>query len=316
MTLKQIIVEIFEALGEPSDLEIYSDRDTDTIGQTLPGWKRLVDVVNSGCLALGMWKWPNGRQVRMRFPDAVAFMKTTARSGAATSVTSTSMSVAGLPAGSNLQAGKLVVGQTSGATATVLWSNGVDLVLTNVVGTFSEVETVKLYQREYKFTAATAGSAYPTAGYGIPYFAANGTPLEVVQVEELSSQTVLASTARYERFLAPGTEVGTPGSIQKLPAGFLFDSWPTDGLAFAVRYMRGPKVLAYTDETTEPELPSQFHPGLVLYGIWWGYRRNQESNDAYSAKQDLNDFMARTRTEYDLQDELARGQIKMYPEGM
>jgi len=46
-----------------------------------------------------------------------------------------------------------------------------------------------------------------------------------------------------------------------------------------------------------------------------GLARNLESNDAYAARKDLEDFMSKTRTEYDLQDEHAIGQIKIYPEG-
>ena len=91
--------------------------------------------------------------------------------------------------------------------------------------------------------------------------------------------------------------------------------WPTSGKTFAVRYHRGPKVLTVNDAAVEPELPEQFHWAIMLHVVWWGLRRAQESNDAYATKKDLEDFMARTRTEYDLQDDIVSGQIKIYPQG-
>lgn len=314
MTLQEIVVEIFEALGEPSELDFWTDRDSQTVNTSHLGWKKIVDVVNDGCLALSMWKWPNGRQVRFRHLEDTAYMTMEPLSGTVSGIAGNSMVISGLPAGSNLQVGKLVVGSTSGATGTILWSNGTSVVLTNVDGAFVNGETATVYQREFRFVPVSSGYDPTTVG-GIPYFAANGKPLEVSQVISVTDGSKLAETFKDSRFLYADVSVGVPTSMYRIAGGFAVDVWPEKGLAYIVRYLRGPKQLGYTDIAVEPEVPVQFHRGLVLYGIWWGLRRAQESADAYATKRDLEDFMQRTRTEFDIHDDLSNHQAFMSPEG-
>jgi len=49
--------------------------------------------------------------------------------------------------------------------------------------------------------------------------------------------------------------------------------------------------VALVNASDEPEIPDQYHYGLVLWTIEWGYRRNGESGDKYSTKRDFIDFM-------------------------
>lgn len=313
MTLQEIVVQVFEALGEPSDLNPY-DTDGTTILTTSSGWTKLVDAINTGCLALSAWKWPSGRQIRMRLTeDTTVFevnQSTKVVAGGGWSSPTLTVTVADSTA--NLQVGKLAVGGTSGASGYVLYSSGVTLYLTKVSGTFLPGETVTLYQREFVFVSGTD----PRSAVGIPYTPANGVPLDIVGLHDIGNGTPLEETSKRERWLSPDSTVGTPTAFYRVPKGVVFDTWPTDGLTYVVRYQRGPKTLGYTITTEEPELPAQFHYGLVLFGTWWGLRRAQESNDAYAVKKDLEEFMLRTRTENDFQDDLVSGQVKLYPDGL
>jgi len=313
MTLKDIVIEVFEALGEPTDLDFWSDRDTQTVNTDSSGWKRLVDQVNSACMALSMWKWPTGRQVRMRFPYGEAILKPLILSGTLSGNTSM-WSVTGLDAGFGLHVDKLMVGQTSGAKGVVYWSKDTTLLVAQVSGTFQSGETVKLYRRKFPWKSVSSGYSLSSVD-GIPYLPGQGSPLEIIGVRDIGNQTQLDRSYRGDFLPTPEPNEGVPLTFDVLANGLVFDVWPTDGLLFNVQYMRGPRKLGYEDSDEEPELPEQFHQGLVLWCEWWGLRRAQESNDAYSVKKDLDDFMARTRTEYDLQDEHAQGQITIYPEG-
>jgi hypothetical protein len=222
--------------------------------------------------------------------------------------------MAGLADGTNLQAGKLLVGEESGATGIVLWSSGTTLMLTGVEGSFVEGEKGKLYQREWKFETVTAGYD-PETVTGIPVLAGKGAPIDVIGVYDVESGIALGETERQERYVSVGRNVVAPSSIQRIPRGFVLDTWPLEGAVVAVRFTRGPGVLGYTDTEAEPELPPQFHWGLVLWGKWWGLQRSLETNDAYAVRKDLESFMSQTRTEYDFQDEFVTGQMKAYPEG-
>jgi len=311
MTLQEIVVQVFEALGEPSDLNPYATDGT-TVLVTSAGWKKLVDAVNIGCLQLSTWKWPNGRQIRMRFTEDTAVFEVNQKTFVVGSWTSPTLTLTTSTVTDNLYVGRLVVGATSGATGLVMYSSGMTVYLTKVTGTFTTGETVTFYQREFQFVSGTD----PRTAFGIPYTAANGVPFDIVGVTELGSSTPLDETSKRERFLTSESTVGTPTAFYRVPKGVVFDTWPTDGLAFLIRYQRGPRTLGYTETTAEPELPAQFHYGLVLFGIWWGLRRAQESNDAYATKKDLEEFMLRTRTENDFQDDLVSGQVKLYPDGL
>jgi len=313
MTILNIVKEIFEALGEPSDLDFWNSTRT-AANTSSVAWKRLVDVVNEGCLALSSWKWPNGRQIRMRHVEDVVYLKMNPVEGVCSGVLPSSLEMAGLADGTNLQAGKLLVGEESGATGIVLWSSGTTLMLTGVEGSFVEGERGKLYQREWKFETVTAGYD-PETVTGIPVLTGKGAPIDVIGVYDVESGIALGETERQERYVSVGRNVVAPSSIQRIPRGFVLDTWPLEGMVVAVRFTRGPGVLGYTDTEAEPELPPQFHWGLVLWGKWWGLQRSLETNDAYAVRKDLESFMSQTRTEYDFQDEFVTGQMKAYPEG-
>ena len=313
MTILNIVKEIFEALGEPSDLDFWNSTRT-AANTSSVAWKRLVDVVNEGCLALSSWKWPNGRQIRMRHVEDVVYLKMNPVEGVCSGVLPSSLEMAGLADGTNLQAGKLLVGEESGATGIVLWSSGTTLMLTGVEGSFVEGERGKLYQREWKFETVTAGYD-PETVTGIPVLTGKGAPIDVIGVYDVESGIALGETERQERYVSVGRNVVAPSSIQRIPRGFVLDTWPLEGAVVAVRFTRGPGVLGYTDTEAEPELPPQFHWGLVLWGKWWGLQRSLETNDAYAVRKDLESFMSQTRTEYDFQDEFVTGQMKAYPEG-
>ena len=313
MTILNIVKEIFESLGEPSDLDFWNSTRT-AANTSSVAWKRLVDVVNGGCLALSSWKWPNGRQIRMRHVEDVVYLKMNPVEGVCSGVLPSSLEMAGLEDGTNLQAGKLLVGEESGATGIVLWSSGTTLMLTGVEGSFVEGEKGKLYQREWKFETVTAGYD-PETVTGIPVLTGKGAPIDVIGVYDVESGIALGETERQERYVSVGRNVVAPSSIQRIPRGFVLDTWPLEGAVVAVRFTRGPGVLGYTDTEAEPELPPQFHWGLVLWGKWWGLQRSLETNDAYAVRKDLESFMSQTRTEYDFQDEFVTGQMKAYPEG-
>lgn len=311
MTLQEIIVEIFEGLGEPSDLNIW-DTDGVTIDPDGKGWPRLTRVVNDAAMALTMWKWPNGHQVRMRSSEAEAMIKTQVTVGAVSAWSNPTMTLSG-PGITTSMRGRLIVGATSGATGLVWYHNlSTTMILTKITGTFVALESVSFYQRDYRFDDSTT---LALTDPGIPYLAASGRPLEVIQVIDADTGAVLDETTKTEKFSVVDSSIGSPATVARTYGGFVFDVWPTAGLTFLVRYSKGPAVLTINDATVEPDLPAQFHRGLVLYGIWWGLRRAQESNDAYATRKDLEDFMARTKTEFDIQDDNVSGQIKIYPQG-
>lgn len=309
MTLREIAIEIFEALGEPSDLDFWKTRPSLTSDGTIEtssvGWKRLVRVINQASLALANWKWPNGRLIRMRFSEDLASLVTSS----ATYTLSTVSGNIGITSTVIPESfiGSMVTGQTSGFTAVLTWVANTTVQFGRMTGTPSPGETIRLSPREYRF-GNTAGAGV------IPVKASKGAPITVVEVR-LADGALLEETPESDRFIAPPVELGTPTGFYRVRNGFLFDRWPEDGIELTIRYQRQPCPLTGDDEDEEPELPAQYHYGLVLWGVWWGLRRNEESNDAYAVRKDLEDFMAKVRSEDEYLEDLVDGQIKIYPQG-
>lgn len=287
MTLAEIVEEVFEGLGNPSDLEYTSDGTT--IDTASDGWLKIVRAINDGCLALATWKFPNGRQVKLRLNEDTGFIVTSSSTQVVVDVEGRNLTLSDTPI-----SGQLIVGRTSGAFGVVGYAAEDVAIMVRQTGVFVVGETVDLYSREFTFPSPNSAT----------------NVIDVLQVTD-SNGVVLDETAKEESLItATSLTPGNPTNWKRVQKGLRFDLYPDDDLEYFIRYVRGPVTLV--NATDVPELPAQMHRGLVLYGQWWGLRRAQESSDAYSVKRDLEDFMARVRIEDDF---IISGQVKVYPEG-
>jgi len=310
MTLQEIVRDVYEALGEPSDLE-YLD-DVGVVDTALSGWQRMVDAVNRACLEISTWKFVDGRQLRFRFLEDNGLLKTEVYSTTiASGSTSSQVLVTDLPVqDDNYYAGMAIAIGTN--TYRILFSRTetatTEVFLLTLPGSDPTGLTATVSNREYFFTDAT-GLAFGTFADGIAYIPANGTPLEILEITNLEDATPIAQEKKYNPVVAVTPSLSTPTMFYKITNGIRFNIWPDEELTYNVRYMRGPRVLAYTDTEVEPELPHNFHGAIVLHVLWWGYRRMQENNSAYATSKELVDMLRRLRTEYDLQGEFTTHQI-------
>jgi len=312
MTLQRIVRDVYEALGEPSDLE-YKD-DFDVIDTASDGWHKLVDYVNNACLGIATWKFPDRRTIRFRFLEDIANLSTVFET-ATVAINATSMPVIETTltnlavdayAGCAIKVGSTVYRVRYSRPDPIVPTH-VDLMLDGVI-TASAGAIITLSKRDYRFINQTI-DPFTTTPVGIAYTASNGAPLEITNVYDLSTNSELDLLKKYDPLVAIQAVFQTPSQYYKLAQGIRFDAYPDKISNYAVRYMRGPKVLDYVTVDAEPELPVQFHEAIILHALWWGYRRMQENNSAYSTKQDLTDMLSRVRTEYDLQGELTSHQF-------
>lgn len=80
---------------------------------------------------------------------------------------------------------------------------------------------------------------------------------------------------------------------------------------YKMEYYRMPTDLSAA--TDEPEIPSFLHYGIVLWGIIWGFSRQQESASKWSAQQDFNNFMESRISTFDVEFERSEdyGELQM-----
>lgn len=314
MTLLQIIQNLYEALGEPSDLQ-YLD-DLDNVETTSLGWHRMVDAVNNACLGIATWKFPEGRAIRFRFLESTASLNSLVESALITAdvnnslfitTTLTDMTV-DFYAGCSIKIGNLYY-RIRHSRQDLINPADVDLMLDKAITTTTGT-AFTISKREYFFEPEIV-SPFVNVLKNIAYTASQGVPLEITNIYDSSSNSELTLTTKYEPLLSIDSTMQTPSQFYKLSGGIRFDTFPEASRSYVVRYMRGPRVLSYDVIDAVPELPEQFHEAIVLYALWWGYRRMQENNSAYSTKQDLVDTLRRARTEYDLQGELTSHQFSI-----
>jgi len=312
MTLQQIIRDVYEALGEPSDLE-YKD-DLDVIDTASDGWHKLVDYVNNACLGIATWKFPDRRTIRFRFLEDVAYLSTIFETATVVAsvvsmpiieTTLTNLTIDAY-AGCAIRVGSNVY-RVRYSRPDPINPTHVDLMLEGQI-TVTAGTSLSLSKRDYRFVNQVL-DPFATIPVGIAYTASNGAPLEITNIYDMTTNSELDLLKKYDPLIAVQVSFQTPSQYYKLAQGIRFDSYPSSSLSYSVRYMRGPRVLSYISIDAEPELPVQFHEAIILHALWWGYRRMQENNSAYSTKQDLTDMLSRVRTEYDLQGELTSHQF-------
>ena len=317
MTVETIVQEIFEGLGEPSDLEFRNpDGSVNTASQ---GWLRLVDAVNRACIELSTWKFPEGRVLRFRSLEANTVFSTevlsaTISDGAiGTATLTTSLPVQA----DNYYAGWVVTlaGEQYRVfmSTTALSGTDTDLLVLSPLAIDPVGETLSASRREYTFVEATPAFGTIPVNPTVP--ASVGTPLEIVSVYDMTNASELGRLSSDEQGLESIPVIQAPTAYYKTGRGLRFDTWPEEAANYTIRFFRTPAVIGYTATTEEPELPENYHRAIVLWGLWWGYRRMQENNSAYSTKRDLDDLLRHIRGEFDLESQFSNGQVFMNVDG-
>lgn len=128
-----------------------------------------------------------------------------------------------------------------------------------------------------------------------------GNLLEVLKIEDLEDGRSLSKATRGEGFVGIQTSTGDPTRWYRFGNKLYFDYAPEEEKWFKLEYYRLPTEMALG--TDSPEIPEQFHYGIILWGTEWGYRREGESNEKYSTKKDFQEFMEQTISGMDVEDE-------------
>jgi len=128
-------------------------------------------------------------------------------------------------------------------------------------------------------------------------YRADGNLVDILRILDLEDNRELAISPYDETYIATLTDTGTPTAYRQIGNTLYLDRVPDEDIWYRIDYLRAPTELSAA--TDEPEIPEEFHYGIVLWGRWWGYARQQASPEAYAAKRDLEDFLeTRTGTQY------------------
>jgi len=296
MTLSFMRQEIFEQIGEPDDI----DPDTDVQYDGAP----LLDfAVNEGLRQVSTWKNPSTDRT-IRLPEFIGEMtfQSYYETGTLTNVGTTSTVV--LPTGASTvnDAYNGWIVTVGSETRFIVDYVGASLTatVTPVFGTAPAVDdTFKLAKNFNLLLASTddlAGFHITLPASGAYHKGNMLIPLKVIDIANTKDLTKAKDTEAYSGII---TQTGTPSEWLWLRNSLIFNFVPNERLWYKMEYYRLPKVL--TTGTDEPDIPEFLQYGVILWGRWWGYSRQQAAPEAYSAKRDFQDFMAQRLDLYSME---------------
>lgn len=281
LTVEQMMVEVWESLGEPGTLDIY-DGDGN-VSVSTEGGAKVLRAINSGQLAVCAWR-DDAKRRSFRFKTFYQeqYLSVTVGGGAAGSGNTTS--VLQLAAGDQGQNDNYYQG----------WVVEVGSEGRLVVASDSTSVTVG---RPFGAAPAT-GATYTLTKRWMTVDLSGGVE-DVIGLVDVTSDLVLDEGQAHDFFEGRREEVGDPGSWYRSGNRLYLDVAPDTDRYFMAQLYRLPTTLsALADES---ELPPQFHRGIVLWALgYWGFAREMEPAMAYSFQRKFTDFMKETMTEYEM----------------
>lgn len=297
MTVEEMVVEVYEQLGKPTDKRPYAD-DGETVDLATAGAASLLQWINRGYQRILTWRFRNGRILRFRTTERKLYFSgvevtDTADAGTTTTITfpaavSTVADrykdwVVEITGGTGSGQKRLIVAYSAARVATVhkVWDTVPD-----ATSTFKLTKNFSLYLPDSSAIVADH----------VPISSVSGI-MAVMKVVDLASGMALARADRTQDFTRIELSSGNPSVYQDFDGGLYFNSLVPAGRYYEVRYHGFPAAL--TELTDEPQIPPQFHEGILLWAVWWGLRRAQEYSGAYSTKKDLEDVMETALQQFD-----------------
>ena len=316
MTLTQLRTEIHEGLGEPSDI----DPSTSAT--------RLNLAVNEAQKSIATWKDPtSGRRARIRnllsslYFQAKVISGTTAPSGTVATTTGTitfSSTYCGnqddryngwvVSCGSDRRLITDYAGSSYTATLNASW------------GTCpSNSAAYKLYKDFYYILPSTDTFASSPSGEHILLPSTNasvyrpeGNFLEVLNVVDVRNGLDLQRGGRTESWIDNNTSPGDPTEWRRDGMKLKLNRPTAEDIWFKLSYYRLPTEMSEDADT--PDLPEMFHYGIVLWGLAWGCRRNNEDKKAYYYDEQFIRFMRTRLNTYEIESEMeeSRGVLRSH----
>ena len=293
MTLLEIYTEIWEHTGEINDLDPSVDAT------------RLTWVVNEGQRQVAFWKDPvTQRPLRIHSLMGELFF---------TSSFVSSTLDADAPADNKITfPGADVSDQESRYNGWIAESGGQSRIITsynNYIATLhkdwdttpSSGDTYKLYKRFWLIVDSSDPwqSEHITIPASSTKYRTEGNLLGILKIEDLEDEVDLRKAAKGRTYPSLMMSTGTPNRWWQSGRKLYMDYCLDEARTFKAEYLRHPTKMSAASDT--PEIPEIFHWGIVLWGIMWGFSREQEAPDKYSAKRDFLDFMRQTKSVYEME---------------
>jgi len=299
MTLGNAIREVWEMLGEPSDL---NPTVNGSVSLTTAAAVRIAAALNDAQDAIATWILPSGRRLKFRCLEKSISFEPKIVTGTL-GVMSSDWKILELPP----SLATSTSGRFEGWFASV---NGVHrrILRHTVVGGLAQIILDKAFTEDPTGLELTLRQRVLRFGSGVDDVQNASRPCEVLYV--IDSETGQPVDREYAKNFLPAltAAVGVPGSFSKYGNGIVLDCAPETSRSYELYYVGYPVQASSLDE--EFMLPEAFHQAIVLRATWWGFRRYSESTTAYATKRDFMELMQSLQTQIDYEDNLESDRLE------
>lgn len=283
MTCSSALVEIWEMLGEPTDLSPYTNpNDVSTFSMTLTGTTALLRALNHGIQAIASYKdRTTGRHYRFRDCIAERYIQSDTTSGTATSASSTSS----------------VVLDTAESAANTLRGA---LIVCNDENRLIVSNTTAAVVPHKEFSSTTASQDYVIYRRWLDLSGEDTRLYEVLSLFDMEDEQELDRRFAGELAEEQILDTGVPTTWFSTGSRIWFDYHVEDERYYKINFYQLPAYLTSSDETTELPLPEPVHYACILWCLAWGFGRYQDPTMRYSYRKELQEFMRETATQFDV----------------
>ena len=302
-TLEEMIREVHDNLGQPTDLDIYDDDGEFDISQE--GSRKFRGWLNAGVQRICGWRTP--RHEVVRFSSLFQRVNFQARVFEADVEEISEQSV-------TIEEESDFVVQEAQPENWILEIKGQKFLVVSyedltvytdrkIGESLKDAETVKFYKREWRLVRDYGEQSR----YDIRLDP--NTEIDTIQRVTLLQphpwQIHRGLRTDYHPYSM--VETGTPSAYFVLGNTLAFDVAPDRDMWFMLEYYAMPEPMKSIFD--EPGIPVRYHEAVVLYATWKGLRRYQEWDGAFATKRDLDEYMQKVRDSYALNDELEDGYL-------
>lgn len=292
MNVQEAIVDVYETIGEPSDLPIYAAGGAFSI--VAAGSVRILAALNRAQDYVSTYRLRGVKPKYFRCMEGSVTFEPVTMSGTLEAQASPYKTIT-LPAAFATSA----TGRFDGW----IYDDGVEvrrvLRYVNAAGVYSIVLDTALPATPEGRTLTLRQTRF-RLGAGVDEIDSGRNVIDVIRIYDLETRSELSRAEDNESVSTFSAAVGTPGSFIKQRQGFVFDIAASDARSYEAHFYAYPEeVAAAADEFA---LPEAFHVPITLWAAWWGFRRYMETTQAYSTKRDFQDMMATLADEVDVED--------------
>lgn len=296
MTLEEMCVQVYENLGNSSDLNPYEDDgDFDTSDSNqIRRW------VNRGYKKICSWKYPNGAYIRFNMLNKTTYFNfpvisgTASGPGTSNTITLSADSISLLNAYQGWTI-KLTGGTGSGQVRRIVYyTPAFTATVEKPWDTVPDIDTeYELYVDRLKFYDSS--DDFVSLGIALSLVDEVASPLRVTDLEQGFDLTYRISN---DRFPNAWNHLGDPSTWYFDGSSMVFNTAQEDSTKYYLLEYRG--YPANLDEGIDiPVIPDTYHDAIVMYATWLGLIRLGESEDAYAMQRNIRTFMDTTIDESD-----------------